>query len=139
MMNGNTDQFQKDLRLNLSIVMTACDRFITTVEDRMAGTEPEWREQLLEMEKLIEQGQAMIAAARANLHRWIEEEKLETSLKVAEWKATRQTDKLHARADRYERCANAAVEIAAAKIDEAGQWVFRALLARNEAISIQIK
>jgi hypothetical protein len=51
----------------------------------------------------------------------------------------RQTDKLHARADRYERCANAAVEIAAAKIDEAVQWVFRALLARNEAISIQVK
>jgi len=119
--------------------MTACDRFGTTVEDGMAATEQEWHEQLLEMEKLIEHSRAKIAAARADLHRWIEEEKLETSVQIIEWKATRQTDKLHARADRYERCANAAVEIAAAKIDEAGQWVFRALLARNEAISIQVK
>ena len=138
-MNRNTDQFQEDLRLNLSIVMKACDRFGTTVEDGMAATEPEWHEQLLEMEKLIEHSRAKLAAARADLHRWIEEEKLETSVQVIEWKAMRQTDKLHARADRYERCANAAVEIAAAKIDEAGQWVFRALLARNEAISIQVK
>jgi hypothetical protein len=138
-MNGNTDQFREDLRLNLSIVMTACGRFITAVEGGMAGTELEWHEQLLEMEKLIEQSRAKIAAASADLHRCIEEEKFETSIQVIEWKAKRQTDKLHARADRYERCANAAVEIAAAKIDEAGQWVFRALLARKETISIQVQ
>ena len=138
-MNGNTDQFQEDLRLNLSIVMTACDRFGTTVEDGMAATEPECHAQLLEMEKLIEHSRAKIAAARAGLHRWIEEEKLETSVQVFEWKAMRQTDKLHARADRYERCANAAIEIAGAKIDEAGQWCFARCLHANEAISIQVK
>jgi hypothetical protein len=138
-MNGNTDQFQKDLRANLSIVVTACDHFITIVNEMMSGTEQELREQLMEIDKTVEQNRARIAAARAELDRWIEAEKLETSKKITSWKAKRQTDKLHARADRYERCANTSVEIAAATVDEAGQWVFRALLARKEAISIQIQ
>ena len=138
-MNGNIDQFQKDLRLNLSIVVTACDRFITMANERMTGTEQELRGHLIEIEKAIEQSQARMAAARADLNRWMEEEKFETNEKIADWKATRQTDKLHARADRYERCSNTAIEIAAAMMEEAEQWAFRALLARKEAISIQIK
>jgi hypothetical protein len=130
-MNRNTDQFQKDLRLNLSIVMTACDRFITMANERMTGTEQELRGQLIEIEKAIEQRQVGMAAARADLNRWSE--------KITDWKATRQTDKLHARADRYEKCSNTAIEIAAAMMEEAEQWAFRALLARKEAISIQVK
>jgi hypothetical protein len=138
-MNRNTDQFQKDLRQNLSMVVTACDRFITMANERMTGTEQELRGQLIEIEKAIEQRQVRMAAARADLNRWMGEEKFETSEKIANWKATRQTDKLHARADRYERCSNTAIEIAAAMMEEAEQWAFRALLARKEAISIQVK
>jgi hypothetical protein len=138
-MNSNTDQFQKDLRANLSIIVTSCDRFIAIVNEMMSGTEQELLEQLMEIDNAIEQNRTRIAAARAELDRSIETDKLETSKKVSNWKAKRQTDRLHARADRYERCAKTSVEIAAATMDEAGQWVFRALLARKEAISIQTK
>jgi hypothetical protein len=138
-MNSNTDQFQKDLRANLSIIVTSCDRFIAIVNEMMSGTEQELLEQLMEIDNAIEQNRTRIAAARAELDRSIETDKLETSKKVSNWKAKRQTDRLHARADRYELCAKTSVEIAAATMDEAGQWVFRALLARKEAISIQTK
>jgi hypothetical protein len=138
-MNSNTDQFQKDLRANLSIIVTSCDRFIAIVNEMMSGREQELLEQLMEIDNAIEQNRTRIAAARAELDRSIETDKLETSKKVSNWKAKRQTDRLHARADRYERCAKTSVEIAAATMDEAGQWVFRALLARKEAISIQTK
>jgi hypothetical protein len=138
-MNSNTDQFQKDLRENLSIIATSCDRFIAIVNGMMSGTEQELLVQLMEIDNAIEQNRTRIAAARAELDRSIETDKLETSKRVSNWKAKRQTDRLHARADRYERCAKTSVEIAAATMDEAGQWVFRALLARKEAISIQTK
>jgi hypothetical protein len=138
-MNSNTDQFQKDLRANLSIIVTSCDRFIAIVNEMMSGTEQKLLEQLMEIDNAIEQNRTRIAAARAEFDRSIETDKLETSKKVSNWKAKRQTDRLHARADRYERCAKTSVEIAAATMDEAGQWVFRALLARKEAISIQTK
>jgi hypothetical protein len=59
-MNGNTDQFQKDLRANLSKVVTACDHFITIVNEMMSGTERELREQLMEIDKAVEQNRARI-------------------------------------------------------------------------------
>jgi hypothetical protein len=138
-MNSNTDQFQNDLRANLSIVVAACDRLITIVNEKMSGSERDLLEQLMEIDNAFERNRARIMAARAELDRSIEAEKLETSKKVSNWKAKRQTDKLHARADRYERCAKTSVEIAAATMDEAGHWIFRTLLARKEAISIQTK
>src|ERR1700692_1343846 len=110
-MNGNTDQFQKDLRANLSLVLTSCDRFIAIVNEMMSATEQELREQLAEINKDVDQSRARIEAARADLNRWMDAENLETSEKVSNWKATRQTDKLHGRADRSERCATTSIEL----------------------------
>ncbi len=73
------------------------------------------------------------------LKKWMDEESSEGIDKVAQWKAKRETSRLHARADKYERCAGAAMAVAATAMNEAERAVLRALLARKEAISIQIQ
>jgi hypothetical protein len=62
----------------------------------------------------------------------MEEERCETSETIPDWKAVRNTNKLHARAGRSERCALTAIEIAALTMDEAEIAVHRALPTRKE-------
>jgi hypothetical protein len=64
---------------------------------------------------------------------------LEADEKLVGWKMKRQTSHLHAHADRFEKGLVAAVEIAAMAMEEAERAAIRAVLARREAISIQIQ
>ena len=50
---------------------------------------------------------------------WVDEQKLVTSDKIAEWKAKRETTKLQNRADKAERYAAATIDVAVAALDEA--------------------
>ena len=70
---------------------------------------------------------------------WADERKAVTSDKIAEWKAKREIGKLASRADRAERYAAAAVDVAVAAVDEAEQASLEAWLARQDADYAQSK
>jgi hypothetical protein len=91
------------------------------------------------MDEIAELNRAKTLAAYAESNRCLEEEKLEASEKITEWKKKRLTSQLHARADRLERCAVSAVEIAVLAMDEAERTVLRAILSRKEAVLIQVQ
>src|ERR1700724_609210 len=109
------------------------------VDEMILTLEQELRDRVAESETLIDQIRAETRTAQDELKRLMEEERFETSEMVAEWKATRRTSKLHARADRCERFATTAIEIAVLALAEAKRAVLCALLTRKETISIQIK
>jgi hypothetical protein len=138
-MNGNIDQFREDLRSNISVIVTCFDRFNALVYGESISTEKQLTERLAKLDEVVEQSRANGQIAYAEFYRWLEEQKLESSEKIAEWKRNRQTGQLHARADRFERCAATALEIAVLAMDEAERTVLRAILARKEAISIQVQ
>ena len=136
-MNDDNDAFQREFRASLSMIADTLDRLNALFGEKATTTEHELREQVAESKLLIDQSR--MQAAQNELNRLIEEQKLETSEKVADWKAHRQTSKLHARADRCERSATTAIEIAVLAMDEAERAVLCALLTRKETISIQVQ
>ena len=138
-MNDDNDVFRREFRASLSMIADALDRLNALVGEKATSTEHELREQVAESEKLIDQSRMQARAAQNELNRLIEEQQLETSEKIADWKTHRQTSKLHARADRWERSAATAIEIAILAIDEAERAVLCALLTRKETISIQVQ
>ena len=77
--------------------------------------------------------QAKVRAAQADMKNWAEEQQAITGEKIAEWRARREIAKLQNRADRAERYAAAAAEVAVATVDEAERASLEAWLARADA------
>jgi hypothetical protein len=138
-MTEKLDPFLVEIRLSLSMIKGGLGHLNDLVDETTVTTERELRERFAETDKLLDQIRAEARTAQDGLKRLIEEDKFETSEVVAEWKATRLTSKLHARADRCERFATTAIEVAVLAMEEARRAVLCALLTRKETISIQIK
>jgi hypothetical protein len=138
-MTEKLDPFLVEIRLSLSMFEGGLGHLKDLVDEKTVTTEQELRERFAETDKLLDQIRAEARTAQDGLKRLIEEEQFETSEVVAEWKATRLTSKLHARADRCERFATTAIEVAVLAMEEARRAVLCALLTRKETISIQIK
>lgn len=139
LMSEDFDPFPKEFRTGLSMIEQTFDRLNTLVANTTTRTEHDLQEDVTEIEKFIDQSRRQARAAQKELNRLVDEERFETSEKVADWKTRRLTSKLHARADRSERCAVTAIEIAVLAMDEAERAVLRALLTRKETISIQVQ
>jgi hypothetical protein len=138
-MSNDSDAFRSEFRASLSVIAHALDRLNSLLDEKAANTEHDLGEQVADSDKLIDQSRMQARVAQNELSRLIEEQKLETNEKVADWKTHRQTGKLHARADRCERAATTAIEIAVLAMDEAERAVLCALLTRKETISIQVQ
>jgi hypothetical protein len=139
MMIVHADRLCDELHAVLSVVEASLTRLKTVLTDTANNTEQELRQSLTMVETAIEQNRAIVDAAHADFKNWFDEGQSETTERIAEWKAKRQTSKLHARADRFELSAAAAVEMGAAAMREAEREVLRALLMRKEAIAIQVQ
>ncbi|WP_213736885.1 hypothetical protein [Bradyrhizobium sp. dw_411] len=138
-MNGNIEKLREDLWLNVSGIAASFDRFNFLIYESESNDEAQLRERLGQIEDGAEQNRARTIAAHSEFERWMDEERNESAERLAEWKQKRQSGQLHARADRCERCAAVAVEIALLAMDQAEMIIVRALLARTEAISVQIQ
>lgn len=137
-MNGNMGELRDELRQHFSGIAATFDRVNTLVFDDAHPAERDLREQLHRIDEAAEQVRARTLAAHASFERWIGEARAETADQIAAWKQTRQTGHLHGRADRYERCAVSATEIALLAMDQAERAIIQAVLAREEAMSVQI-
>jgi predicted transcriptional regulator len=138
-MNGNLGELREELRPYLSDIAAAFERTNAAVFDTDHPKEQELREQLDWLDQRVGQTRVRSLAAQAEFEQCINDELAEVAGQIAEWKQSRQTSQLHSRADRCERCARIATEIALLAMDQAERAIIRALLAREEAISVQVQ
>jgi hypothetical protein len=136
-MGARIDQFSEDLRQKLTIADSGLDGLKAKINGKAAHVEQDVQSHLDRVHKRVEQGQAKIAAAQAEIKDWADEKKAATSDKIAEWKAKRNLSKLQGRADKAERYAAAASVVAVAALDEAEEAALEAWLARRDANSAQ--
>ncbi len=137
-MSQHIDQFCEELRVKLRHMDGGLSDLKAKIIDRTEDAERLVRSHLDEIDKRIENNRSELAAARSKVTDWLGEKKAATQDKIAEWKTKRETDKLHNLADRAERYAAAAFEIAAAAVDAAERAAMEAWLAREDATSAQV-
>lgn len=138
-MGQRIDQFCEDLRLKLTTIDSGLGGVKAKIDGKAQNAEQEARSHLEKVQKRIEQDRSKVTAAQTEVKNWVEGRKTATRDAVAEWKAKRETGKLQNRADKAERYAAAAIDIALATVDEAEQAALEAWLARQDANSAQAK
>jgi 3-hydroxyacyl-CoA dehydrogenase len=136
-------QFYADLgkqpvRLHMAAIDARLAGLKVLVDDKTTAHEQKIRDYMNDIAKRLEEGRAKNEAARTELARSLDRASSEPAEKIAKWKRTRDTMKLHARADQLQRAAVAATYVASTAMEEATQAWLAALLARKEAIAIQV-
>ena len=136
-MSEHIDQFCENLRIKLTNIDNNMESLKSKIDTKARTAEQDVRRHLDGVKKHIEQDRGNVAAAQADIKKWIEERKATASEKVAELKAKRETAQLQNRANSAERYAAGAAVVALAAIDEAEQASLEAWLARKDAENAQ--
>lgn len=123
------DQFSENLRAKLASIDSSMQALKTKIDSKAQTAEQDVRAHLDAVNKRIEQDQAKLAAAQADIKKWAEDRKAVTNEKIAEWKAKGEKGKLQSHAESAQRYAAAATITALAAVIEAE----RAALARKDA------
>ena len=132
-MSQRIDQFHQGLRIKLTNIESGLDSLKARIQGKPQHAEQDVRGHLEQVQRRIQKNQAKFAAAQAEMKSWAEDRKLATADKIAEWEARAETSKLQNRADKAERYAAAAMDVALETIDEAEQAAVEAWLARQDA------
>ena len=103
------------------------------IDSKAQTAEQEVRTQLDAVKNRIAQDRTNLETAQADVKKWVDDLKLASNEKIAEWKAKREKAKLRSRADNAERYAVAAAFAALAAVDAAEQAALEAWLARKDA------
>src|SRR5258707_13215089 len=99
-MSQRIDQFCDDLRIKLTNIDSGLNGLKAKVDGKAQHAEQEVRGHLDKVQRRIEQDRAKVSAAEGEMKDWVENRKVATVDKVAEWKAKRETSKLQNRADK---------------------------------------
>jgi hypothetical protein len=137
-MNGSIEGLREAVRENLESLSASFERLRILIDGKPFATDSAMRKALARLEILSKQNREKLAAAHPDFERWMIQE-LSAREKVSLWKAKRDSSRLHFRADLCEKSANAALEIAALAIQEAECAALRAIFARKEAVSVQVR
>ena len=111
-------------------------RLKAKIDSKAETAEQEVRIQLDAVKKRLTQDRTKVETAQADVKKWVDEFKLASNEKIAEWKAKREKAKLQSRAENAERYAVAAAVAALAAVDEAEQAALEAWLARKDAETV---
>jgi membrane protein involved in colicin uptake len=132
-MSEKFDNFCSELRTKIN----DADKRIKDLKAGAVGASEkakvEARAQLAALENKAKEQKARTVAAEAKVKAWVEEKKTMTHDKIVQWKAQGDAKRLGARADLSEHYAVAAMEIAAAAVDEAERAAVEAVVARMDA------
>ena len=104
-----------------------------TIDSKAQTAEQEVRTRLDAVKNRIAQDRTKLETAQADVKKWVDDFKLASNEKIAEWKAKREKAKLRSRADNAQRYAVAADLGALAAVDPAEQAALEAWLARKDA------
>jgi len=139
-MGQRIDQFCEQLRTKLTQIDIGLQGLKDKIDSQARSADQDARTHLDKVQKRIAHDQSNVTAAQAKMKDWIEARKVETQVKIAEWKSKRETSKLmNNRADRAEEYAAAAIVVAYAAVDEAERASVEALLARQDAEAVPVK
>ena len=135
-MSQSIDNFCDQLRIKLN---DADKRLNDLKANAQKGTQTAKREAQAHLdwiENKVDEQQARIAASKAKIKAWAQDNKNITRAKIDEWKAQRQVKKLTDRADDAEAYASAAIDVALASLDR-NQSNVEAIVARMDTGTAQ--
>jgi light-regulated signal transduction histidine kinase (bacteriophytochrome) len=132
-MSERIDQFCENLRMKLTSLDKNMQQLKATIDSEAQTAEQEVRTQLDTIKNRLAQDRTKLETAQADVKRWVDDFKLASNEKIAEWKAKREKAKLRSRAENAERYAVAAAFVALAAVDAAEQADLEAWLARKDA------
>ena len=132
-MSERIDQFCENLRMKLTSLDKNMQQLKATIDSKAQTAEQEVRTRLDAVKNRIAQDRTKLETAQADVKKWVDDFKLASNEKIAEWKAKREKAKLRSRADNAERYAVAAAFVALATVDAAEQATLEAWLARKDA------
>jgi len=132
-MSERIDQFCENLRVKLTNIDNNMQALKAKIDSKAQTAEQEVRTRLDAVKKRVDQERPKVAAAQADIKKWVEERKATTNQKIAEWKAKSEKARLKSWADFAESYAAAAAAVALAAVDEAEQASLEAWLARKDA------
>jgi predicted nucleic acid-binding Zn-ribbon protein len=132
-MGERIDQFCENLRIKLTSIDNNMESLKAKIDSKARTAEQDVQSHLDGVKKRVEQERTKVAAAQADIKKWVDERKATAGEKIADWKAKREVAKLQGRADGAERYAAAAAVVALAMVDEAEQASLEAWLARKDA------
>ena len=132
-MSERIDQFCENLRIKLTSIDKKMQELKAKIDSKAQTAEQEVRTQLDAVKKRLAQDRTKVETAQADVKKWVDEVKLASNEKIAEWKDKREKAKLQSRAENAERYAVAAAIVALAAVDEAEQAALEAWLARKDA------
>jgi hypothetical protein len=136
-MSETFDKFCSDLRTKINDAEKRLKDLRTSAKNAGQKAKDDANAHLAGLDNKAKGQRAKIEAAEAKVKAWAQEKATITSDKIAEWKAGLQLKKLTARADDAESYAVAAMEIAAAAVDEAERAAIEAVVARIDADAVQ--
>jgi hypothetical protein len=134
-MSERIDEFCQNLRTKLTNIDNNMQALKAKIDSKAQTAEQDVRTRLDAVRKRIDQERPKLAAAQADITKWLEERKKTTNQKIAEWKAKSEKASLKSWANFAENYAGAATALALAAVDEAEQASLEAWLARKEADS----
>ena len=126
------DQFCENLRQKLTMIDCGLDGLKAKIDANARNAERHVQSHLERVRKRIDQGRTKVSAARVDVAIWAQDRDTITIDTIAVWKTKRDVEKLQGRADKAERYAAAAAEVATAAIDEAEQASLEAWLAQAD-------
>jgi len=132
-MGQKINQFCEDLRVKLTSIDNDLGSLKLKVDTKVHGAEEEARSHLAKVQQRIDADRSKVAAANAEMKKWVDDRKAVTAEKIAEWKVKREASKLQNRAEKAERNATAAIAVALAAVDDAELAALEAWLARKDA------
>jgi light-regulated signal transduction histidine kinase (bacteriophytochrome) len=132
-MSERIDQFCENLRVKLTSLDKNMQQLRATIDSKAQTAEQEVRTRLDAVKNRIAQDRTKLETAQADVKKWVDDFKLASNEKIAEWKAKREKAKLRSRAENAERYAVAAALVALGAVDAAEQATLEAWLARKDA------
>ena len=132
-MSERIDQFCENLRMKLTRLDKNMQQLKATIDSKAQTAEQEVRTRLDAVKNRIAQDRTKLETAQADVKKWVDDFKLASNEKIAEWKAKREKAKLRSRAENAGRYAVAAAFVALAAVDAAEQAALEAWLARKDA------
>jgi chromosome segregation ATPase len=132
-MSARVDQFCDKLRDRLNAIEGRLTSLKTNIEAVPRRAEKAVRGKLDEAREKLRARKEHVEQTCATLKARAQDKATETDSAIRQWEATRETQELNPRADRAEAYAAAAMDHAAASIDEVEDAVLYAAVARLDA------
>jgi hypothetical protein len=138
-MSGNLAQFGEDLRLHLSRLRASLGNITRLFAGTTTANDAEFVSRIEELRATIKETSERAVELRETLQAGLDRDAAIAPETLSRWVGGRQTAQLHARADLIEQMAAAAAELAALSTVEAERITMTAILARRQAVAVQVQ